>query len=249
MRLLIPKATSEQARWQQVLNNTELDIDFVDPWCITQLPETPAMRSLWLNIDQFAAVVCISPSAAQAAIDALDDYWPMQPEGIQWFCNGPRTATILKQAAVKPIYPKQDFTAEAVLALPEARRLFGEKWLVVKGEGGRDVYRDELCAKQSNVSELVVYRRALNGGVTSNMIKNIHDYDALWLSSEYLGQHLLEYLDPVWQQWSGQWWVSSMRIAKWLQPKVTAPIRIFNGATPETLISALMANPLSVVVN
>ena len=51
MRVVIPKAASEQSRWQAQLADSGAELAFADPWQIDVLPETATMRSEWLNLD------------------------------------------------------------------------------------------------------------------------------------------------------------------------------------------------------
>ena len=44
----------------------------------------PAQRSLILDLDQYAFVICVSPNAARLGLDALADYWPQWPVQQQW---------------------------------------------------------------------------------------------------------------------------------------------------------------------
>lgn len=235
MRLIIPKAVSEQARWQETLASTQTEIEFVDPWQLTILPETPDHKMRWLNLDEFSAVVSISPAAAEVLTAALDAYWPMPPVDVRWLCNGPRTARVLQQVGLAAIFPDSDHTAEAVLALPEAKVSAGEKWLVVKGVGGRDAYKVALTASGAVVTELEVYQRELNQAKLQRIVELADQCDALWLSSEFLGDELMKQPDINWSTWHGQWWVSSARIASWAEQKALKNIVVCSGATAEAL--------------
>ncbi len=54
------------------------------------LAETPAQRSLWLDLDRYAAVLVVSKPAARLGLAALDQYWP-QPPLQAWFAVGAAT--------------------------------------------------------------------------------------------------------------------------------------------------------------
>lgn len=235
MRLIIPKASSEQARWRQILASTHISIEFVDPWQLTVLPETPEQRTHWLNLDEYSAVVSISPTAADVLTDALDAYWPMPPVEVCWLCNGPRTARVLQQAGLKVLFPDVDHTAEAVLAMPEAQVNAGDKWLIVKGVGGRDAYKVALTESGAAVTELEVYQRELNQAELQRIVELASRCDALWLSSEFLGEQLMAQTNINWSTWPGQWWVSSARLSKWAEQKKLKDIVVCSGATAEAL--------------
>ena len=49
------------------------------------LPETPEMRRIWLDIDQYHKIIVISPFAATCLSEALDRFWPQLPIGIDYY--------------------------------------------------------------------------------------------------------------------------------------------------------------------
>jgi len=235
LRLLIPKAFEEQERWRQALSSTKADIVFADPWQLDLLPESPEMRTVWLNLDKYCGVICVSPSAAKSLIHTLDTYWPMPPVNVHWLCNGPRTANVLAKAGVQAVYPSAGHTAEDVLALSETKTQIGDNWLIVKGEGGRLIYSVELTERGAEVVSQVVYRRSMSASGLSDLVTKASTSDGIWLSSEFLGQQMLIDNEPFWREWPGHWWVSSERIARWAKGAGFKRIRVGSGATPEVL--------------
>jgi uroporphyrinogen-III synthase len=202
---------------------------------MTVLPETATMRSIWMNLDEYCGVICVSPTAAQVLVDALDTYWPMPPAEIHWLCNGPRTADVLKTQGLTPVYPSSGHTAEDVLQLPQAQAAPNDKWLIVKGDGGRVTYRETFEQRGVNVTETEVYHREVDIECLQKLPEIAHSIDVIWLSSEFLAQRILQVAPNYWQQWSGQWWVSSLRLNQWAEEQGLVSIRLASGATPEAL--------------
>lgn len=239
MNILVPKAIKEQARWQAALVELTDQVTFCDPWSISVIPESPAMKSHWLNLDLFNGVVCVSPTAAEVLIEALDQYWPMPPARIHWLCNGERTARVLKQGGLSPSYPESGFTAEDVLALPEAQVQQGDKWLIVKGEGGRVTLAETFTERGATATELAVYHRSLDEQTLNSMATLADKADALWLSSSFLGEALLESNKEYWLSWSGQWWLSSERLRGWAEQSGLQNLKVAPGATVDALKSLM----------
>lgn len=233
--VLIPKAAREQLRWQKALNETGIRALWADPWCIERLPLDGAIRTQWMNLDLFTGVICVSPTAADALVEGLDAYWPMPPSGVHWLCNGPRTAEVLNSVGLPVTFPVQGHTAEDVLALAETQTQTGDKWLIVKGEGGRVTLQQTLQGRGAEATELVVYRRSVDQAVLQQMATLSTQADALWLSSAYLGQQLWSNAPEIWSGWSGEWWVSSPRLARWCEQQGISNIRIASGATVDSL--------------
>ncbi len=239
MRLLLPKALSEQARWSEALVKAKVTVVFCNPVDVERLPITAVIKTLWMNLDRYSAIICVSPTAAQVIVDALDQYWPMIPTGIRWLCNGPRTASVLKQAGVQPIYPISGHTAEDVLALTQAEVKPMEYWLIVKGEDGRSFYESELTKQGAQVEMVETYKRLVSEDKLAGMQSMAEQCDALWLSSTHLGQQIIDSAPEFWRNWPGQWWVSSGRLAQWATDHGIDNIRVANGATTESLLQLI----------
>lgn len=214
MRLLLPKPHTDWARWADGLAAVGVESVLVDPWQLDWLAETPAQRTLWLELDQFAGVICVSRRAAEALAEALDRYWPMPPVRLHWLCNGPATAAVLEEAGLSARYPATGNTAEAVLELEETRQVSGQKWLVVKGEGGRDVFATALRARGAEATESAVYRRSLRSDALRDLARRRAEADAILVSSLTLAEALLS-SDAGWRDWPGRWLFSSQRLLDW----------------------------------
>lgn len=214
MRLLLPKPKTDWTRWQSGLAAIGVQTDCVDPWQLSRLDETPAQRSLWLQLDQFAGVVCVSRRAAEALAAVLDQYWPMPPARLHWLCNGPATAAVLADAGLVAQFPSADNTAEAVLQLAPTQQVAQQKWLIIKGEGGRAVFADTLSERGAVVTEMPVYRRALDHDALQSLRQKRRQADAILVSSLTLAEGLLAD-DASWRDWPGRWLFSSERLLDW----------------------------------
>ena len=233
VNILLPKARSEQRRWRQEVIDAELTM--VDPWQIKTLPELAQTRTVWLNLDEYRGVVCVSPTAARVLVNALDQYWPMPPVAVTWLCNGPRTASVLQAAGLPVRFPANGNTAEDVLQLPETLEVTNDKWLIVKGEGGRVTYPAVLTARGASVVSLDVYRREMDEQALQQMPSLAASCDVVWLSSEFLGEQMLQRNRDFWLAWPGQWWLSSTRIQQWARREGLHNTEIANGATPAAM--------------
>ncbi|WP_434775239.1 uroporphyrinogen-III synthase [Pseudomonas oryzihabitans] len=124
------------------------------------LVETPEQRTLWLDLDRYAAVLVVSKPAARLGLAALDRYWP-QPPLQAWFAVGAATATVLEDYGLHVHYPPRE-DSEGLLALPalaDALQRPEPQVLLLRGEGGRDLLVETLGARGARVEVLELYRR------------------------------------------------------------------------------------------
>ena len=124
------------------------------------LAETPEQRTLWLDLDRYAAVLVVSKPAARLGLAALDRYWP-QPPLQAWFAVGAATAAVLEDYGLHVHYPPRE-DSEGLLALPalaDALQRPEPQVLLLRGEGGRDLLVETLSARGARVEVLELYRR------------------------------------------------------------------------------------------
>lgn len=128
---------------------------------IQPLELDPTAKSQLLNLDNYAKVFVLSPSAAEIFIEEAENYWPQWPLGIQWFTVGKGSHDFLAKAGIQANYPPPATgdTSEALLQLALLSWVEGEKILLVKGEGGRDVLFNELTSRGGKVENLKLYKR------------------------------------------------------------------------------------------
>lgn len=161
LRVLTTRPTAMAARLSQPLQAagfqaTNLPLFSIQPLTLNQ----PAKNQL-LNLDNYAKIFVLSPSAAQIFIEEAENYWPQWPLGIQWFTVGKGSHDFLAQAGIQANYPPPATgdTSEALLQLALLNWVEGEKILLVKGEGGREVLFNELTRRGGQVENLKLYQR------------------------------------------------------------------------------------------
>lgn len=238
MRLLLAKARADWGRWQSQLEPLA-DVILHDPWRLTWLPETPQRRTLWLNLDVYQGVICVSATAASQLTAALDHYWPQPPLGVHWLCNGPATAAVLTQGGLRARFPDTGHTAEDVLNLPETRSVNNGKWLIVKGTGGRDIYPRVLQARGAGVETVVVYERALDPAAVQALHRLSGQAEAVLVSSVMLGDALWGGADSPWRRWQGTWILTSPRLMNWARERGINRCLQASGASPAAVADCL----------
>ncbi|MRI31592.1 uroporphyrinogen-III synthase [Endozoicomonas sp. OPT23] len=163
---------------------------------IEPYPESQAIRSRVLELDQYHKVIVISHHAARLAMEHIEVYWPQLPIGIQWYAIGEKTRATLDDFDVASVCPKQALDSETLLSLPDFQSVAGEKVLLIKGKGGRDLLRHTLADRGAQVDELELYQRQrpeYSCGQLSSLIKE-HRINVILASSGEILANTAHYL-------------------------------------------------------
>ncbi|MDN3560400.1 uroporphyrinogen-III synthase [Vreelandella neptunia] len=206
------------------------------------LPETPEMRRIWLDIDQYHKIIVISPFAATCLSEALDRFWPQLPIGIDYYSVGSATAaTLYDQLGVRvhvPDLSAGEDTSEALLALASLQQLAHQRILLVAGEGGRPLLADTLAERGALVTRAAVYRRRFQPLAPMLQTRlSSGNYRALIVTSSELLEHLAKWCNQA--ALNQPLIVSSRRLATLAGILGFCDLKVASGATPAALIAAL----------
>ncbi len=125
---------------------------------LSALPVTEDVKRIALELDRYDAIIFISKSAVLFGMEILDQYWPQWPVALSWFSVGSGTAGELDKFGVKARFPDRP-GSEGLLALEELSEPEGQKVLIVRGKGGRELLAGELKARGAEVEYLEIYER------------------------------------------------------------------------------------------
>jgi uroporphyrinogen-III synthase len=128
---------------------------------IEVVAETPVIKSQFMNIDLFDAVIAISRNAAEMGLMYLDQYWPQWPLGIDWIAIGPVTAEVMRAQGLEAKMPNSQFDSEGALQMPELQNISGKKILIWRGVGGRETLASTLRERGAEVIYAELYQRLI----------------------------------------------------------------------------------------
>jgi len=119
---------------------------------IVALPSPPALERL----ASFQLAIFVSPTAVARALAAC----PAWPRAMRVAAVGEGTRRALERHGFAEIIsPQAGADSEALLALPELARFAGERVLIVRGAGGRELLAETLAARGARVELAECYRR------------------------------------------------------------------------------------------
>ncbi|MDP2227169.1 MAG: uroporphyrinogen-III synthase [Moraxellaceae bacterium] len=207
---------------------------------ITPLALPADAERLLLDLDRFNGVFFVSANAARLALDAVAGFWPQWPYRLPAYAVGQRTAVALEDAGLTVITPEQA-DSEGLLALPELAEVSGQRFLLLRGESGRELLADTLRARGAQVEIIGLYRRDLPADACQQwQALTPSTPDVIVLTSPDALRH--------WQQVAGpdaiapHWLVVSPRLQA-LAADAGARATVAAGADTASLLQALASLP------
>jgi len=247
-RVLITRPTADSAVLAALLAEQKIYSSSLPLLEIEALPETPAQRSLILNLDRYCAVIVVSKPAATLGIARVDQYWPQPPAEQQWFSVGEGTGRILADYGLSVSWPEQGDDSEALLALPKFRETLNidaPRVLIMRADVGRDFLSEQLQQRGAQVDFLPLYRRRLPVYPSGTLTQQIQQeqLNGLAVSSEQGLRHLIELAGDAWPRLTSlALFVPSPRVAKIAQELGAEHVIDCRGASNQALLNALNAH-------
>lgn len=125
---------------------------------ITGLTDLSAFHTAVTPLSRFDQAIFISSNAVQYGMPLLQQAGI--PAHLKFAAIGPTTAAALQSYGVAEVLtPKDRFDSEAMLALPQMLQVQGQRVLIVRGLGGREVLADTLRQRGAEVVFGECYRR------------------------------------------------------------------------------------------
>lgn len=118
-------------------------------------PERAAIRAAIGPADRYDLVIFVSANAVRYGADLLEQRLDLRVGAI-----GQATAAALNTAGYRvSLMPTEGADTEALLAMPQLAHMSGQRVLIVRGCGGRELLADVLTARGARVSFAEVYTR------------------------------------------------------------------------------------------
>jgi uroporphyrinogen-III synthase len=162
---------------------------------------------------------------------------------------GPATARALNQAGYRvSVQPVEGFDSESLLRHPTLTRVAGNRVLLIKGQGGRELLESELARRGALVTTAEVYRRQCPSATPAELGALESRFETLQIqvitaTSLEVGGNLLALATPVLRRHfdAAHWLVPSARVADGLRERgLAAPILRAASAEDQDLVSALV---------
>lgn len=112
----------------------------------------------WLKSDDF--LIAVSDHAVKLAHNYLQSQGASWPKNVHYMAVGHKTAaTLAKVTGQSVLMPQHRCDSEGLLALPELQQIHHRRVLILRGNGGRELIRQELIARHAEVHYCKTYQR------------------------------------------------------------------------------------------
>lgn len=112
------------------------------------------------RLDQFDRAIFVSPNAVYKALTLITARRPL-PATLAYAAIGRGSVRELARFGVTEVAAPARFDSEALLALPEFADVAGQRLIIFRGVGGREVLGEALAARGARVEYAECYRRVL----------------------------------------------------------------------------------------
>ncbi len=165
--LWITRPVDQAKNLTKVLEERGAKVFHLPLMIIEALPQDEELEKKIKKLNQYDMAFFISTNAAQIGMELLEPYFPTFPKNVTYFSPGPITAKVLQSYGIDVAYPEKAMSTEALLILPEIRKIIQKKSkkkkraVIFRGIGGREFLANTLRAKGMVVDYIELYKRVL----------------------------------------------------------------------------------------
>lgn len=121
--------------------------------------DTVALERLLDRLDRFDIAIFVSPNAVTRALDALRVRQQTLPPRMTVACVGAGSARALAEGGVAAVVTPARSDSEGLLEVAPLRAVAGQRIVIFRGEGGRELLADTLRQRGADVEYAECYRR------------------------------------------------------------------------------------------
>lgn len=156
------------------------------------------------RLERFDLAIFISPNAVGKAMNLIRARrgWP---PGLRCAAVGKGSCKALARFGIDNVLVPQDrFDSEGLLALPELQEMAGKRVAIFRGEGGRELLREELTRRGADLTVVECYRRGKPVGADVGAL--LHrwgrgEIGAITVTSGESIRNLFDLVGKLGQQW------------------------------------------------
>lgn len=121
------------------------------------------------RLSEFDLAVFVSPNAVTHTFARPGARsWPPH---LATACVGKASARALEEHGVRAMVPAERYDSEALLALPALQQMAGQRVVIFRGDGGRELLADTLARRGATITYAECYRRVRPPGDAAALIE------------------------------------------------------------------------------
>ena len=170
---------------------------------IVALDDSCTIQNTLAHLDRYQWLVFISANAVTMHSYYSDDGKIKQFKSVRIAAIGKATAQALALAGLPvDLVPESGYNSEALLAMPQMQQINGQRYLIVRGKGGREELATTLRSRGATVEYLDVYERIIPGIDSSDLSLLLAQdkLDVITATSGEVLQNLLIMLEAKYHQ-------------------------------------------------
>lgn len=158
LRLLLTRPAGQADEWQSEFLQLGATLRHVPVIAIESLVADEHFTALFKRLQHFDIGIFVSTNAVRHAHSHLLQQQLAIPAELMCYAVGDNT-TSAAAAAGFSVRASGAVDSETLLALPELQSLQGKRVLIFRGQGGRELITQSLCARGAEVVHAELYRR------------------------------------------------------------------------------------------
>lgn len=164
MQFLITRPQAQAKGLVDLLEAQQHTVQVMPVIKINQIDDTAPTIKLIRDLKNFDIAIFISANAVHQSAILIKKYAPsiLLNECLKIGVIGPSTAQAIKEEGWNTdIMAAGQYDSEGLLQVQALQSVAGQKIIIFRGEGGREVLYDNLIQRGANVSQAVTYKRSL----------------------------------------------------------------------------------------
>ncbi|CAB0151528.1 Uroporphyrinogen-III synthase [Pseudidiomarina piscicola] len=191
---------------------------------------------------QWDGAMMVSVNAAHYFAQQAREWAPNSPmPRCRWYAVGPVSANAIADVVGRPVNcPWRAHNSDALLELPELQDVAGQRWLLIRGHGGRELFADTMRARGAEVCYLEVYQRQPKTAEAAQFETWQQTIDTIMVSSaEQLGAFLAAAPNSA-REWLSQctWVMASARLKQLLPDALSQRVAVAESAASFAMVEA-----------
>lgn len=170
---------------------------------ILDLDDLKPVNDVARQLDDFHYAVFISPNAVNKSLEHVLRHrsWPGSLRAVT--VGASSVQALARHGIANVLMPVGRFDSEALLELPELQSVAGKRFVIFRGEGGREVIGETLRKRGAEVTQVASYKRSKSSMDGAVLLKHWEDrtLDAITMTSSEGLRNLFEMVGKLGQAW------------------------------------------------